>query len=140
MGRLSVDGTVVVVVGGRWKEKCERELKELLRRCSGCLALLTSHLDGQPTGPHRHDLDQTYCLVLLLLNSRHFGLHSPPLKLLLQTRLPQVRLWTELHNFCWVPHHGASLPPKRSGTKNCDLNSLPPWLQKSFAFHWVYFV
>ena len=23
--------------------------------------------------------------------------------------------------------------PRNSGTENCDLNSLPPWLQKSFA-------
>ena len=69
------------------------------------------------TGPRPHDLDQTSCLVLLLLISRLFGLR--------QTRLPHVWLWTELHSFCRVPHHGASLPPKRSGTKNCDLNSLP---------------
>ena len=29
---------------------------------------------------------------------------------------------------------------RNSGTENCDLSSLPPWLQKSFAFNWVYFV
>ena len=56
----------------------------------------------------------------LLLISRLFGL--------CQTRLPHVLRWTKPHNFCRVPHHGASLPPKRSGTKNCDLNSLPPSL------------
>ena len=33
-------------------------------------------------------------------------------------------------NLCQVPHHGASLPPKLSGTENCALNSLPSWLQK----------
>ena len=49
-----------------------------------------------------------------------------------QIRSPHVRLWAELHDLCRVPHHGASLPSERY-QKNCDLSSLPPWLQKSFA-------
>ena len=56
------------------------------------------------------------------------------------TRTPHGRLWSELYDCCQVPHHGALLPPKLSGTENCDLNSLPPWLQKGSPFLFVGFV
>ena len=74
------------------------------------------------TGPRPHDLDQASYLVLPTA-------HLSPLLILLETITTRAAV-DEPHNFCRVPHHGASLPPKRSGTKNCDLNSLPPWLQK----------
>ena len=65
-----------------------------------------------------------YCSILGL------GLRSSPFGLLLQTRLPLVQLLTELHNFCRVPHYGASLPRNAHVPRNCNLNSLPRWLQK----------
>ena len=42
-----------------------------------------------------------------------------------QTRLPHVRLWTELRGFCRVPHHGASLPSKRSAQVPKTVTSTP---------------
>ena len=51
-----------------------------------------------------------------------------------RTRTPHGRLWSELYDCCQVPHHRALLPPKLSGTENCDLNSLPSWLQKGPLF------
>ena len=61
------------------------------------------------------------------------GLHTLHPGSSVHTRTPHVRLWAELRDHCQVPHHGASLSPKLRYQKNCDLSSLPPWLQRSLC-------